>query len=237
MTSDLSVKSIVHAVAAVTGVSPDEIYGVHRTVSTVRARHLAMYLATVYCTRLSLPAIGRLMGGRDHTTIIHARDKIAQQVEEAGDAEDLMEIKSILSVSQNVLSRIGMNDTPDPDPLEIAERASTDHGVARITYDEIRVLAAFVINIVNQDKLINETDDSDLQATMTLARAALRVVKRHRAFVDARFGAGEGSSLTALSSAIEMLEVLYLRDVGPIPMAQPTFKTSSNAPRKEAHLG
>lgn len=42
----------------------------------IRPRHVAMYL----CTRLtfhSLPAIGRYFGGRDHTTILYARDKIA----------------------------------------------------------------------------------------------------------------------------------------------------------------
>ncbi|MBF0249934.1 MAG: hypothetical protein HQL35_04810 [Alphaproteobacteria bacterium] len=40
-----------------------------------RPRQVAMYLAT-RLTKHSLPLIGRNFGGRDHTTVIHARDNI-----------------------------------------------------------------------------------------------------------------------------------------------------------------
>lgn len=54
----------------------------------IRPRHIAIYLATRLTTN-SLPALGRLFGGRDHTTIMHARDRITAKrlVDPSLDAE------------------------------------------------------------------------------------------------------------------------------------------------------
>ena len=43
-------------------------------------RQIAMYLCREL-TDLSLPKIGEYFGGRDHTTVIHACDKIAEEIE------------------------------------------------------------------------------------------------------------------------------------------------------------
>jgi len=51
-----------------------------RTKRIVYPRMVAMYLAREY-TMLSLPAIGRLMAKRDHTTVLHACNKIARRLE------------------------------------------------------------------------------------------------------------------------------------------------------------
>jgi hypothetical protein len=48
-----------------------------RTQSLVRARQIAMWLATQF-TLLSLPSIGRSFGGRDHTTILHGSRTVAK---------------------------------------------------------------------------------------------------------------------------------------------------------------
>jgi hypothetical protein len=45
---------------------------------TVRARHIAIYLARTL-TRLSLPQIAKRFGGRDHSTVIHAIDSITRK--------------------------------------------------------------------------------------------------------------------------------------------------------------
>ena len=42
---------------------------------------IAIYLITDMLT-IPLVSIGQLFGGRDHTTIIHARDKISSQLQE-----------------------------------------------------------------------------------------------------------------------------------------------------------
>lgn len=50
-----------------------------RTAAVVLPRQVAMYLAKEM-TPKSLPEIGRLFGGRDHTTVLHAVRKIAAMV-------------------------------------------------------------------------------------------------------------------------------------------------------------
>ncbi|MBU4534106.1 MAG: chromosomal replication initiator protein DnaA [Eubacteriales bacterium] len=52
-----------------------------RTRAVAYPRQIAMYL-TRELTDLSLPQIGEQFGGRDHTTVIHACDKIAQELRE-----------------------------------------------------------------------------------------------------------------------------------------------------------
>ena len=52
-----------------------------RTRSIAFPRQIAMYLCREL-TDLSLPKIGEEFGGRDHTTVIHAHEKIAAEIEE-----------------------------------------------------------------------------------------------------------------------------------------------------------
>src|SRR5699024_8232630 len=55
-----------------------------RTRAIAFPRQIAMYL-TRELTDLSLPKIGDEFGGRDHTTVIHACDKISKEMEESED--------------------------------------------------------------------------------------------------------------------------------------------------------
>ena len=72
---------ILEATAASYGFSIDAICGPSRTRPLVTARQVAMYL-TRELTDYSYPAIGRVFGKRDHTTVIHAVDKITGQMHE-----------------------------------------------------------------------------------------------------------------------------------------------------------
>jgi chromosomal replication initiator protein len=76
------VERIQQRVAADFGVSRAELVGSTRAATPVRARQVAIYL-TRELTDLSLPQIGRLYGGRDHSTILNSVRRI-----EAGVAED-----------------------------------------------------------------------------------------------------------------------------------------------------
>jgi chromosomal replication initiator protein len=72
---------ILDTTAASYGFSVEAICGPSRTRPLVTARQVAMYL-TRELTDYSYPAIGRVFGKRDHTTVIHAVDKIAGQMQE-----------------------------------------------------------------------------------------------------------------------------------------------------------
>jgi hypothetical protein len=57
-------------------VSIGEVKGTRRQRHIVRPRQLAIYAVYLKRPDLSLPHIGRLFGGRDHTTILHAVRKM-----------------------------------------------------------------------------------------------------------------------------------------------------------------
>lgn len=64
------VMRIVEAVEHVTGMHFDEINVKRRTEDLVTARHLFMYMLREQ-TKMTLSTIGKILGGRDHSTIIH----------------------------------------------------------------------------------------------------------------------------------------------------------------------
>ncbi len=72
---------ILAATAATYGFSVEELVGPRRARPLVTARHVAMYLVRTL-TDYSYPAIGRVFGGRDHTTCINAVEKITGQMSE-----------------------------------------------------------------------------------------------------------------------------------------------------------
>ena len=76
----LTVDEIQKAVATHFGVTAADICSKRRTQSVVRPRHVAMYLSKTMTTR-SLPDIGRRFGGRDHSTVIHAVNKVTAMIE------------------------------------------------------------------------------------------------------------------------------------------------------------
>lgn len=72
----ISIPSIQKAVASYYGLSLDDFKARKRTRSVAFPRQVAMYLSREL-TDYSLPKIGEEFGGRDHTTVIHACEKIA----------------------------------------------------------------------------------------------------------------------------------------------------------------
>lgn len=75
----IHIPDIVRTVAEFYGITAIDLLSQRREASIIRPRHVAMYLAKTI-TLLSLPAIGRRMGGRDHTTVMHAVHKIAARM-------------------------------------------------------------------------------------------------------------------------------------------------------------
>lgn len=69
------------------GFTVDDLCGPSRRRPLVMARQIAMYLFRDL-TDFSYPAIGREFGGRDHTTVIHAYDKISALMKERRNVYD-----------------------------------------------------------------------------------------------------------------------------------------------------
>jgi chromosomal replication initiator protein len=68
-------EELLAEMAIILGHSVEALRGKSRQRPLVTARQMAMYVFREL-TDLSYPAIARLFGGRDHTTVIHAVDKI-----------------------------------------------------------------------------------------------------------------------------------------------------------------
>ena len=68
---------LVERVAAAYAIPVQELLGRSRRADALLPRQVAMYLARE-TTKLSLPKIGAALGGRDHTTVLHAWRKVAE---------------------------------------------------------------------------------------------------------------------------------------------------------------
>ncbi|MBE3597098.1 MAG: chromosomal replication initiator protein DnaA [Hydrogenibacillus sp.] len=94
----LTVFDIQKTVADYYGVKIEDLKGKKRSKEIVLPRQVAMYL-TREMTELSLPKIGQEFGGRDHTTVLHAHEKITEQARsDAALQKALKEIRERLSV-------------------------------------------------------------------------------------------------------------------------------------------
>jgi len=72
---------IINHTAEYFRLSVDDLYGSSRSAAVATARQIAMYLCREL-TSLSLPKIGQLFGGRDHTTVMYANKKISELMKE-----------------------------------------------------------------------------------------------------------------------------------------------------------
>ena len=79
--NEVQPSDIISRTAEYFDLSVDELYGPSRAQQIATARQIAMYLCREL-TPLSLPKIGQLFGGRDHTTVMYAHKKITQLIAE-----------------------------------------------------------------------------------------------------------------------------------------------------------
>ncbi len=77
-TKTITFEGIIKVVAEHYNIKADELFNKKRTQNIAFPRQVAMYLCRELAD-LSYPRIGELFGGRDHTTVIHAYEKISNQ--------------------------------------------------------------------------------------------------------------------------------------------------------------
>jgi chromosomal replication initiator protein len=92
----ISVENIQKTVADYYKIKVADMYSKKRPASIARPRQIAMYLAKEL-TQKSLPEIGELFGGRDHTTVLHAVRKISAE------RQQLTELNQQLHVLEQTL--------------------------------------------------------------------------------------------------------------------------------------
>ena len=76
----LTAHDIIHLATDFFSVPQEELLGPCRTKDLVMARHITMYALREH-TDLSLPTIGGLFDGRDHTSVLHAVNKITEKMQ------------------------------------------------------------------------------------------------------------------------------------------------------------
>ena len=93
---DLSPEKIISAVCSYFKQKREDLLGKGKKADLVKARQICAYLM---CEMLSLPlvSVGNALGGRDHTTIMYARDKM-EKLAKLNDkiAKEIDDIKNIV---------------------------------------------------------------------------------------------------------------------------------------------
>ena len=95
---EIDSNDIVNAVCTYFRINKSDILSKKKTKDIAHARMVAIYLV---CDLLSIPlvSIGQIFGGRDHTTIIHSRDKILSSLKtDQRLALQIKDIRSLLNV-------------------------------------------------------------------------------------------------------------------------------------------
>ena len=82
---------IIQVVSDHFGITPLDISSQKRTKEIVYPRQIVMYLCR-NMTETPLQSIGRILGGRDHTTIIHGSEKIAADMNKDENLKNTIEI-------------------------------------------------------------------------------------------------------------------------------------------------
>lgn len=94
--SDVAPSKVIELVAKEWQVTVDALIGRDRSKKIAQPRQVAMYLLRKE-TDSSLPQIGEALGGRDHTTVMYAIDKISGEIETKTDLR-----KRVVSVKQQL---------------------------------------------------------------------------------------------------------------------------------------
>jgi chromosomal replication initiator protein len=82
----VTIEMVQNEVARQFGLHVNDLRGNRRTQDVAYARHIAMYLCREL-TEASLPQIGAKFGGRHHTTVMHAVDKVERQLKDGHDTQ------------------------------------------------------------------------------------------------------------------------------------------------------
>ena len=90
--------TIISCICKYYNIKKEDIIGKKKTKEIVEPRQIAMYLMTEILPDIPLVSIGEIFGGRDHTTVIHARDKITESLKINSDLKtQINDLKTLIN--------------------------------------------------------------------------------------------------------------------------------------------
>lgn len=94
----LALEEVVKIIAGFYTMDPEKIYEKTRKKEIVYVRQVVMYILREYFN-ISYPAIGKEIGGRDHTTVIHSYEKVKEYIKDDPNiTQEIEQIRAILDV-------------------------------------------------------------------------------------------------------------------------------------------
>ncbi len=94
----LAVDEIVKIVSGYYNMEPELIYDKTRKKEIVYVRQIIMYILREFFN-ISYPGIGKEIGGRDHTTVMHSCEKVKEEMKETPNlVQEIEQLQSILNV-------------------------------------------------------------------------------------------------------------------------------------------
>lgn len=123
MAHPISFDAIVRAAALVARIAPADLIGPSRLRPLVRPRQRAMLLARRIRPDLSLPNLGRRLGGRDHTTVLHGAKRAERRLRDGEQDE--------LSAVALTLQYLGLDRLPER-PDMARPRAMVAYELSRV---------------------------------------------------------------------------------------------------------
>lgn len=98
--ANINHNTIMKVVSRYYDISPDQLVTKKRSRDISHPRQVAMYLCREL-TDMSLPKIGQVFGGRDHTTVMHACEKIQDSIDNNNDLR-----RTIMELKRNITGKI-----------------------------------------------------------------------------------------------------------------------------------
>lgn len=128
---------IIEQTALVFGVTVAEIKGKCRKRRIVRPRHVVCYLAKRLIPGISYPVIGKLVGGRDHSTVMNACDKVGIFIDYYPEFAAYVDAAMIRSRADGRAARLRCavrrieweqqpEPTPEPEPIVVTDAEFSD---------------------------------------------------------------------------------------------------------------
>ena len=158
---EITVNRIKEKVASVFNIKMEDFNSKKRTRSIAYPRQIAMYLSREL-TDLSLPKIGEEFGGRDHTTVIHAHDKIIKDIQVNEEIKSKIE-KIILDLKGKLVS----------DHKE-------DSKLSKSLVDTFDALKSLGYKQVELNPLIKQLEGNLDQSTDALLKLSLQILGKKR---------------------------------------------------------